>query len=402
VQLCGTYIFDELKKVTMREILEEIRSLLKAGKYRNEEQVRFSLVARILQELDWNIWNPEQVYTEFKPNPTNDNKKVDVALFLDGDSPSIFIEIKSPEKLNNPTELLKAENQLKDYNADLTALFTLLTDGNQWRFYYSQEGGTFSQKRFKTIKLIDDNMDDIESAFEMFLQKEVVQSGEAKKKAYSYLQLSRRQKIMEECLPQARRKTESNPLLNLVEALIEVTTDNKLDISEEEALEFIQNHQEKKTSVNIETREQKSKIKTHQSSPNIKTPETIQDRTNYGSNPPDLKFTRIESGIIGNQRANKWNKLLSICLQQLFNNGWTKERILSVTRVNIEEVHSTQSGFHVIEETQFSHQYVNSPDAARALIDLARSSGLKLEVDFFWKDKPGAAFPNKKGRIVMN
>jgi len=314
----------------MKDILEDIINQLKGGKFRNEEQVRFSLVARILQKLDWDIWNPDQVYTEFKPNPANDNKKVDVALFLNGSTPSIFIEIKSPEKLNNSIELLKAETQLKDYNADLTALFTILTDGNQWRFYYSQEGGTFSQKRFKTVKFVTDDIEDIEAAFEMFLKKEVVLNGEAKKKAYSFLQLSRKQKILEECLPQARRITEANPLLNLVEALVEAAEENGLDISKEEALEFIQNH---KTRGHIitEPRHQETTVPP----PTTTNIQPSTDRTNYGSNPPNLKFTKVETGVIGNLRENKWNRLLTVCLKQLFNNGWTQERILSVTTVNI-------------------------------------------------------------------
>ncbi len=384
----------------MKEIIEDIRNLLIIGKYRNEEQVRFSLVARILQKLDWDIWNPEQVYTEFKPNPTNDNKKVDIALFLDGNSPSIFIEIKSPEKLNNSNELLKAETQLKDYNADLTALFTILTDGNQWRFYYSQEGGTFSQKRFKTIKIIDDDIDDIEVAFEMFLKKDVVQNGEAKNKAYSYLKLNRKQQIMEECLPQAKREIENNPLLNLVGALIQTTQEKGLDISHKEALEFIQNYNAKRTG-HSENREQ---LLEHQTQSKISTISTTEERTNFGGDPPDLTFTSIETGSIGNRQEKKWNRLLTVCIQQLIDTGWTMEKINFTTTVklNIVNGHATKKGFHVIKGTQFSIQGVEANKAAITLIDLSRSSGLKLNIDFFWRDKTGAAFPNKKGKIAMN
>ncbi|MCX6235305.1 MAG: type I restriction enzyme HsdR N-terminal domain-containing protein [Bacteroidetes bacterium] len=104
----------------MKEILSDVRNLLNSRKYRNEEQVRFSLVARILQKLDWDIWNPEQVHTEFRTNQKDDTRKVDIALFCNKDYPSIFIEIKSSDKLNNQAELAKAEINLKDYNADLT------------------------------------------------------------------------------------------------------------------------------------------------------------------------------------------------------------------------------------------------------------------------------------------
>jgi len=62
----------------MTEILAEIRKHLQEGSYRNEEHVRFSLVGRILESLDWDIWNPRQVFPEYVPVPEEDNKKIDL------------------------------------------------------------------------------------------------------------------------------------------------------------------------------------------------------------------------------------------------------------------------------------------------------------------------------------
>ncbi len=44
----------------MNEILLEIREFIKNGYFINEENIRFSLVSRIIQELGWNIWNPKE------------------------------------------------------------------------------------------------------------------------------------------------------------------------------------------------------------------------------------------------------------------------------------------------------------------------------------------------------
>ena len=49
----------------MRDTLVDIHEKLRNGSYQNEEHVRLSLVARILQELDWDIWNPREVNAEF-------------------------------------------------------------------------------------------------------------------------------------------------------------------------------------------------------------------------------------------------------------------------------------------------------------------------------------------------
>ena len=48
----------------LRPILEDIRRKLNAGAYQNEEHVRLSLVARIVQALGWDIWDPSEANAE--------------------------------------------------------------------------------------------------------------------------------------------------------------------------------------------------------------------------------------------------------------------------------------------------------------------------------------------------
>lgn len=52
----------------MRTTFEDIKGKLDNSLYKNEEQIRFSLVARVLEKLDWKIWDPQEVATEFSPN----------------------------------------------------------------------------------------------------------------------------------------------------------------------------------------------------------------------------------------------------------------------------------------------------------------------------------------------
>ena len=75
----------------MREILEDIVKKLTNGAYKNEEHVRLSLVSRILQELDWDLWNPNEVNSEFPVVPNEDQSRVDLALFLTPYVPSVFV-----------------------------------------------------------------------------------------------------------------------------------------------------------------------------------------------------------------------------------------------------------------------------------------------------------------------
>ena len=49
----------------MRDTLIDIRRRIETGEYLNEEQVRLSIVCRILKTLEWDIWNPKEVYPEY-------------------------------------------------------------------------------------------------------------------------------------------------------------------------------------------------------------------------------------------------------------------------------------------------------------------------------------------------
>ena len=135
----------------MNSTLEDIREKLKNGCYKNEEHIRACLVLRILQKLNWNIWNPAEVYAELKVAPEEDKTKVDLALFINKNIPSIFFEIKKPGEI--ATGLPEIERQLRNYNRNNTALFSVITDGQEWRLYHSQTGGEFSKKCFKVFNL---------------------------------------------------------------------------------------------------------------------------------------------------------------------------------------------------------------------------------------------------------
>lgn len=221
----------------MNDIIKDIQRKLNDGAYTTEEHVRLSLVSRILQALGWNIWDPSEVNTEFIAVPQEDQTRVDVALFINTFSPIIFIEVKAVGKLAG--NLRNIELQLRDYNRNNTALFSIMTDGRHWRFYYSQTGGEFSQKCFKEIDLVKDSIDDIETFLNAFLSKSEVISGNAKRDAESYLKLSRKQRAMEDALPKARRLVLEPPFPSLPQALVELTSKAGYPVTTEEASKFI-------------------------------------------------------------------------------------------------------------------------------------------------------------------
>ena len=161
----------------MKDTLSDIREKLIAGVYKNEEQVRLNLVARILLELDWNVWDPREVYPEFFVAPNEDKTKVDVALFANQFSPTVFIEIKAVGGIDG--KLRQIERQLRNYNRDNTALFSVITDGREWRLYYSQTSGEFDKKLFKVINIKDDDLDIAATLLTKFLSKPLIETGDA-------------------------------------------------------------------------------------------------------------------------------------------------------------------------------------------------------------------------------
>lgn len=221
----------------MIDTIDDIYSKLSEGIYYNEEHIRVCIVLRILNELGWDIWNPSEVNTEFKPVRYEDSTRVDVALFCTSKSPAVFIEVKALGRIEG--DLARIEQQLRDYNRNNTAEFSVITDGQKWRLYYSQTGGEFSQKCFKVIDLLNEELEDSARFLQLFLSKEKIANGEARQEANTYLRLTQRQRAMEDSLPKAKRISQEPPFPRLPDAFITLIKQAGFEISEQEACSFI-------------------------------------------------------------------------------------------------------------------------------------------------------------------
>lgn len=221
----------------MKETILDIREKLLGQFYINEEHIRFSLVSRVLSKLGWDIWNPKEVFTEFKAVPNEDLTRVDIALFINEyQPPSIFIEIKSIGKVD--IELERIEQQLRDYNRNNTAEFSIITDGQKWRFYYSQSGGEFAQKCFKTIDLLSNEVEDSVNIFTDFLFVDNIKKGNSRFQAQRLLQLNQKQRAMQDALPKAKRMISEPPFPSLPEAIVNLVKQVGFEISFKDASNF--------------------------------------------------------------------------------------------------------------------------------------------------------------------
>lgn len=222
----------------MHEILLDIRQRLLGKEYKNEEHVRLSLVARIVQALGWDIWNPTEVYTEFKATKKEDNTRVDMALFTHGfDATAIFIECKGVG--NFAADLPAVERQLRDYNRDHTALFTVITDGRHWRFYFSFTSGEFKDKLFCRFDLQQDGLEEIAAYLETFLLRENIANHSARQKAEAYLMLGKKERAMQDVLPDAQKLVSQPPFPSLPEAMVQLLAAKVLVVTPAEAQAFL-------------------------------------------------------------------------------------------------------------------------------------------------------------------
>jgi len=356
----------------MKDTLADIREKLLAGLYKNEEQVRLSLVARILLELDWNVWDPRVVYTEFIVAPNEDKTKVDIALFANQSSPSVFIEIKAVGGIE--ARLQETERQLRNYNRDNTALFSVITDGQEWRLYYSQTSGEFDKKIFKVINIKDDDLDVAATLLTNFLSKVQIETGEAKSEAEKYLQLNRKEQAMEDALPHARRMIQAPPYPSLSVCLQELVKQKGIDITIEEAVEYIKNAADR---IPIENGSKISDV------PFPKPPngQLILDP----NNPSSVQFTRILEATFGQERANGWKSLLEVALRAALNRSVTLMELQAMLRTKLQSGEHNQHGYHPIPGTSVSMQGMNADNSLKNILIIAKHLRMPLHIRLTWE-----------------
>ncbi|MGB4912648.1 MAG: DUF4357 domain-containing protein [Candidatus Dechloromonas phosphoritropha] len=227
----------------MRSILEEIIVRLRNDNYKNEEHVRVAIVVRLLQALDWDIWNPIEVNEEFAPVRNEDASRVDVAVFKPPQHlrPAIFFEVKAVGKLAGSIDL--AERQLRDYNRNNQAEISVLTDGRLWRFYLAGAAGEFGQKCFEAFDVLSAELsiDDLEKKFRSFLSRENLLNGSAVDQAKVFLRRTDDQRTMFDVLPIALRDAELDPTTSKVDCFIQRCSERGVSCAKEDARQFILN-----------------------------------------------------------------------------------------------------------------------------------------------------------------
>ena len=225
-------IENKTKLSTLVGCIQEIRNIPDIHTL-NEEQVKLKVILRILSLLDWDI------HHEIVPEYSVGTGRVDYALQINGEN-KVFIEAKRPkENLENHHE------QLLDYSFRKGVELAILTNGIEWWFYLPLKTGEWNNRKFYTINIFEQEIENIFDKFGPLFSRQNVASGKAIQNAESILESSQKQRRVRESLPKAWNSVIKEHPESLIKILIErVVEICDLKLENSEILGFIRSHQE--------------------------------------------------------------------------------------------------------------------------------------------------------------
>jgi hypothetical protein len=383
----------------MRPVLNDIQTFIRAGVYRNKEQIRLSLVPRILQELGWNIWDPTQVRADYVP-AAKGSQAVDMALFANSSGPSVIVVVEAVGDVR--PKLRDLETRLRNHYRIQPTQFSIITTGREWRFYYSQAGGSFSETLLCRFDLLNDNLDDIERSFSLFLSKACIESGQARQEAEHLALYKRIGTAVDAYLPEAFQAVNAPPFPRLPESLAAVFQRRGINVSKEQLESYLTTAAKKQpeppTPRVFTTPKPYSPARRESQIPEpAKAPDSSSVKRLNPENPGDVTYTKIIAGKICDEYASHWNELVEIGVRHAIQRGFTVAELNRRLTVNLQPGAYDKKGYRLIEGTQVSMQRIDANKAGKNLFRLAKLLKSELFIDLEWQEK--SRFAGQRGLI---
>jgi hypothetical protein len=199
----------------MIQKLNDLISRIPSYKNKNldETTTKQVIILPLLNFLGWDIFNPEEVKAEFLVT----GGKVDYSLRIHNMN-KVFMEVKRVG-----TELENHQNQLLNYSFKHGVKLAILTNGITWWFYLPLTEGSWEQRKFYAIDILQQEVIDITDKFESFLSRSNVESGESVEIADKLIKGKHKEKTIKENLPKAWKRIISLQDKLLVDLLAETT-----------------------------------------------------------------------------------------------------------------------------------------------------------------------------------
>lgn len=355
----------------------------------SEAQTSQGVVLPILHNLKWNIFDT----TEVNPEYTVGGKRVDFALQIQGVN-KVFLEIKkTAENLDNHQE------QLVYYAFQQGVKLAILTNGITWQFYLPLEEGSWEQRRFFTIDLMEQSATDVTERFDSLLSRRNVESGQAYQRARSYYEGRQKNKIVKDNLPKAWVKLVSEPdemLVELLNETLERISGYKAEYNQ--VAEFLRDVSGDSSRFPLAApvpKPKAGKIAKGQIEPTLNNGTVVLDPDKKLEN---LLHTKVIEARLGVQKlSNSWRSVVDFGLREAFAVGNSLETVRTKLRINIIVGLHNRQGFGPIEGTDYSWQNQDANYCAANAVRLAKLLRKELYVRFVWKEK--GKFPAMNGII---
>ena len=162
----------------------------------DEAATKQAVVLRLLSILGWDTFDIDEVTPEYSVG----GRRVDYSLKINNLN-KVFIEVK-----RIGIELEDHQEQLLNYSFQQGVKLAILTNGITWSFYLPLNEGSWEQRKFYTIDILQQDADDVTSKFIDFLSKDNINSGKAIQNAEAIYRGQQKINILKETLPKAWNK----------------------------------------------------------------------------------------------------------------------------------------------------------------------------------------------------
>ena len=159
---------------TLASVIDALAQGISSGSFRTEADISQGVVKPVLHELGWPVFDVQVVAPEFRIGSRN----VDYALCHPAGKPAVLLEVKALGKADG-----KGERQLFEYCFHQGVSIAVLTDGRTWSLFFPAGQGSYEERRFARIDLVEDDWDDSATALREYLHLDAVRSGEARRRA---------------------------------------------------------------------------------------------------------------------------------------------------------------------------------------------------------------------------
>ena len=179
--------------MSFEQTISQVQENIRKGLFPNEAAVSTGVVLRVLDALEWPVFDTAVVVPEYAV----EGRRVDYALCGSRGEPVIFLEVKRVGVADS------GERQLFEYAFHKGVPLAVLTDGQEWNFYLRGEQGDYRERRVYKLDLLERDTSECSTRLNRYLSYSDVVSGAAFDNARSDYRDVSRQREIERILPQA-------------------------------------------------------------------------------------------------------------------------------------------------------------------------------------------------------